>query len=335
MGRGTVIGLLVFIVLENILGAFFVMGYFDLVSSYEELEGEYRDLQSLRLELEEDYQSLNTTYSVLMERHYDLDAAYGSLAANYSLLEDRHRDLEKLYVSLVSDYGVLESSLEVEEVLRIGNSLQSYYDLVRQEKGLDGTKGSWHPDEDQLEFAVSLASHDLGSPYLPKVEEEFEMAVGNQSYEMARSILDNVLVLIGADNYDPSVVKVGKILNFTCRHVHYESEVNNVYRAPVETLGLRSGDCDDYTILVAALFEAVGIESAVGAFKNATEAYHYMVLIHLDDLPGYRYWSLSDLSRFGLSTGKWILIEPQFPLKYQGEEWVEQWTLLDADEVPE
>jgi len=223
----------------------------------------------------------------------------------------------------------------VEEALRVGNSLQSYYDLVRQEKGLDGTKGSWSPDQAQVEFAANLASHDLGNPYLPAIETEFENTVGQRSYDMANIKIEEIISLIGVSQGDSGVDKIRKILNFTNQYIHYEYEVSNVYRAPVETLGLRSGDCDDYTILVAAFFEAVGIDSAIGSFKNATEAYHYMVLIHLQDLPGYQYRSFSDLTSIGLEKGRWIVIEPQYLIENQGNDWVKQWTLATAAPVEE
>jgi len=330
MGRKLLTGLVVFIVLENVFGAFFLLDYYDVVSSYAELKTEFQDLRDVHLRLEKDYQTLNVTYWTLRDRYSDLEKAYNNLTVDHSLLVTKYEDLERLYNSLAQNYSSLEGTLKVEEVLRIGNSLQSYYDLVREKKGLDGTKGSLNPIRDQVIFAAKLALHDLGKPYLAAVEAEFEEEVGERSYRMARRIIDEVLLLIDVNDYDPPVVKVGKVLNFTYRYIHYECEVNNVYRAPVETLGLRSGDCDDYAILVAALFKAVGIESAIGSFKNATEAYHYMVLIHVDDLPGYEYWSFSDLTEFGLAEGKWILIEPQAPLEYQEKDWLKQWILLAA-----
>jgi hypothetical protein len=290
-GRLVLIGLIVFIVLENILFALFLTNYFELSSSYRKME--------------ENYQSLYTSFS----------------------------DLSSAYTSLMGNYSVLRRELGVEAVLRIGNSLQSYYDAVRLIKGLDGTRESANPAKDQVVFAARLAQHDLGNPYLPDVEAEFERIVGRRSYDIARSKINEVLLIIGVSESDPPVVKIGKILNFTRKYVHYEYEVNDVFRAPVETLGLRSGDCDDYTILVASLFEAVGIDSAVGSFKNATGARHYMVLVHLEELPGYRYWSFPDLTRFGLAKGRWVIIEPQLPLDRQGDEQIGRWTLLAAAEV--
>jgi len=330
-----IVGLVIFIILESVLGIFFVIGYFDLVSSYEKTTEELSGLQNLHRELEDNYTSLKENHLSLEKEYEDLTERHTTLKETLESLVENFTSLKTQYIELGGNWSRLERTRMVEEALSVGNSLQSYYDLVRQEKGLDGTKGSWNPDQAQVEFAARLASHDLGNPYLPAVEREFEEAVGQRSYEIANTKIEEIISLIGVSQGDSSVDKIRKILNFTNQYIHYEYEVSNVYRAPVETLGLRSGDCDDYTILVAAFFEAVGIDSAIGSFKNATEAYHYMVLIHLEDLPGYEYLSFSDLTKIGLEKGRWIVIEPQYLIENQGNDWVKQWILLTAAPVEE
>jgi hypothetical protein len=84
------------------------------------------------------------------------------------------------------------------------------------------------------------------------------------------------------------------------------------------------------TILAATLFEAVGIDSAIGLFKNDYNQYHAMVLIHLEDLGSYGYWYYSDLVSYGLESGKWIEIEPQLPIQHQNDDWLEQWDIIAA-----
>ena len=125
-----------------------------------------------------------------------------------------------------------------------------------------------------------------------------------------------------------------KILDFVAWYVDYEPEIDDSQRAPVETLSLRSGDCDDFTILVSALFEMAEIECAIGYFENDAEEAHSMVLVHLDELVGYRYWRYEDLTSLGLLEGDWIKIEPQAPLDEQAdEEWMSQWIIKMAVEV--
>jgi hypothetical protein len=54
-------------------------------------------------------------------------------------------------------------------------------------------------------------------------------------------------------------------LDFIYTHISYEEEIDDVFLAPVETLGFKSGDCDDFSILAAAFFEEAGIDAAESA----------------------------------------------------------------------
>ena len=72
---------------------------------------------------------------------------------------------------------------------------------------------------------------------------------------------------------------------------------------PSETLAFRSGDCTSFSILAASMFEAVGIKSAIGFFRNNRGEYHAMVLVHLNDLGSYNYYYYyynNDLTSYGL-----------------------------------
>jgi hypothetical protein len=129
---------------------------------------------------------------------------------------------------------------------------------------------------------------------------------------------------------DTPTEKIHKILDFIYAHISYEKEIDDVFLAPVETLGFKSGDCDDFSILAAAFFEVTGIDAAVGFFENNEGEQHAMVLVHLEDLTGYNYLYFSDLTGKGLEPGKWIIIEPQSPIEFQSGSWIQQWNLLVA-----
>ena len=125
--------------------------------------------------------------------------------------------------------------------------------------------------------------------------------------------------LIGIDFFDSNATKVKKILDFVNGYIHYEGDMDDNFLAPMETVGLKSGDCEDFSILAGALFELVGIESAI-AFGEALGGYHAYVLVQLDSLSPY---STSvyhdDLTSYGLSSGRWIIIEPQWKIEQQNE----------------
>ncbi len=145
--------------------------------------------------------------------------------------------------------------------------------------------------------------------------------------------MQEVLSFIEIHTYDSTTVTITKILAFINKYIHYELEVNDVFLAPVETLGYKSRDCDDFSILVSAMLDKVGIESVIGFFVNEYDQYHAMILVNLDDLEEYSYYYHEDLTQSGLDPGRWIIIEPQTTIETQDTSWIEQWTLFAVSEL--
>jgi len=343
IAKGTVLSALL-IVLVAIEG----LAFAGVQSEYDELNRESATLRILYTELNTSYHLLNTSYlslaleyaalrgdhDSLQDQYADLNESYALLEADSAALESRYTDLSQSYAQLEADreylsnlYSELSKDLEVEQTLNIGNSLESYYDLVRDEEGFMGT---WYGDQRDANFCAKLALHDLGCNSWPSLENRFYEDVKKHSYEMAREKMDAVIEFAEVNSYDSATEKIEKILRFLSDHIRYELEVNNVYLAPTEALGFRSGDCDDFSILGAALFEAAGVDAAIGLFRNQYNDYHSMVLVHLDGLEGYGYWKFDDLTDKGLAEGRWIVIEPQYTIGNQGDDWIQQWELLYA-----
>ncbi|UCH57604.1 MAG: transglutaminase domain-containing protein, partial [Candidatus Bathyarchaeota archaeon] len=224
--------------------------------------------------------------------------------------------------------------------LEAGNSLTSFYDCVRRDYGLAGDKSRWAGEADQMRFGAKLALHELGYDTWGTLEFRYFQDVGNHSYADAWERLQRVLLFCGVEGSETPSEMIEKILGFIYENVDYQLETDEVIRAPVETLGLGSGDCDDFSVLAAALFEAVGIDSAVAFHEGAGDTGHVMVLLRLDglDVADPYYGSVcfyyDDLRYLGLQAGRWIVIEPQLPVSYQGDdEWFGLWDLLSAAEV--
>ncbi len=298
--------------------------------------------------------NLRSTYEDLMTRYESLEADYGSLQGNYGVLQNSYSYLEGVYLllqynysslqkdygSLSGDYGALQYAYEFEQDLRIESNLTSFYDLVRYDRGLDGTRIS-RLAKNMVDFSVKLAKHDLGYPTWPEQEQDFLEITGKHSYEVALDFLLTALSGMNIGEMDTPSEKIEKILDFIVDHVTYNFEVGNVYRSPVETLSIGSGDCDDYSTLAAALFKAVGIDVAVGYFDSKNDhSAHNMVLVHLNELnisdPYFEqpYFYFDDLTSKGLRSGRWIEIEPQRRIEFQGdEEWMKRWDLYVAAEL--
>jgi len=322
----------------NVLRDLLVKNVTALVDANNQLVG---DISAL----EESLSSVNSEKLILENQIDAIQEAVDNLNDEISVLETSLeskraslRSLERRFDTLQDDYYELELDYRLEKELRIGNSLESYYDNLRDGLGPTGSKYWWYtPSEGiwqpQADFAANLALHDLWELYWPDYETEYVEAAGEYSYETAWNCLYTIYGYLDISSIDTPVNKITKILNFLDEHIHYESEIDDVFLAPVETLGFKSGDCDDYSILASALFEIAGIESAIGLFKNDYDEYHAMVLVHLDDLGNYGYWRYDDLTSLGLPDGQWIKIEPQTTISYQSEEWMGTWKILVAAEV--
>ncbi len=304
-----------------------------------QLSGEVDVLETSVEYLQEENSALEAEKASLQHELAETEASLSSLQANYEELDGFYETLYETYENTYTNYEGILLDLQLEQMLRIGNSLESYYDYLRSGLGPTGAENwRWYSTQSiwqtEVEFAVNLAQHDLWRIYWPDYETDYEELTGENSYETAWYKLQDVASYLGLSASDAPEVKIEKILSFLNENIHYELEINDVFLAPVETLGFKSGDCDDYSILAAALFEYFDVESAVGFFKNDANEYHAMVLVNLEDLGVHGYWYYDDLTDYGLPEGKWIKIEPQSTIEYQSDDdWIGQWNILVAQEL--
>jgi len=341
-----ILSILVGIVLGSMLGT---MGYF-----YINLNIRYNELRSNYTSLEYEYRALSKTHISLLINYTRLDEEHQVLINDYTELSKNYADLDGAYETLLSDYDnlsaeytTLQFTLETWEQLHIGTTLETYYDYVRANVVTLGGhplgEEEWwsYPDyyELSVEFAAHEAAHDAGNLYWPSLENgsHYYEYTGEYSYETSSKILQNVLLMSKINPYDNNVTKIDKIMRFVGSVVSYEYKLIDHMWFPAETLAFRSGDCTSFSILESALFEMLGIKSAIGFFKNSEGEGHAMVLVHLDDLGEYGYRYYSDLTSYGLSAGKWIMIEPQYHSLSEQEtnqdSWMPQWNILVAAEV--
>ena len=309
-----------------------------LTTQYSDVEKQYETLDIKYNDLENNYTGLSKQYDELYNAHTVLSTQFTELEYNYTLLSKNYNEVNHDYNTLIRGYHDLSDDYQLEKELRIGNSLGTYYDNLREGFGLTGVQ-SWTSilfgdgGEDQVSFAVNLAQHDLGRIYWTAYESDYQILTGEDSYETAYNKLSTIASYIDVDLNDRPKEKIKKILGFLVENIHYEYDMNDIFLAPVETLSFKSGDCDDYSILASALFEYFNVESAIGFFENDYNEYHAMVLVNLEDLGSYGCWYFDDLTHFGLDEGRWINIEPQTLIQNQGLDDIDQWSLLVAKQL--
>jgi len=315
-------------------------GYLQVNQELSTLRTSYTSLQSQYSDLQTRYTQLGESYSGLQVEYNRLQRSYSALLTNYSSLQEAQQ-------SLITSYSELSQSYTIETTLRIGTSLETYYDYVRANVVDLGSEPlgeeRWYLQPSYYNLSVSFAAieaaHDAGNAYWPGMETgcDYYNIASEHAYTTASNIIANAIVFSGINYTDSSVDRIDKILKIIHSLVTYQHRFVDHMWFPTETLTFRSGDCTSFSILAACMFERVGIKSAIGFFKDAQGEHHAMVLVRLDGLGQYGYDYYWDLRAYGLSPGKWIIIEPQCSSlsEYSNDlDWVTTWSLIAASEVP-
>ena len=196
--------------------------------------------------------------------------------------------------------------------------------------------GSYYYDTLSVEYGANVCAHDLARLYWPSVEDDYYDSRGTHLSSDAYDMITYAIDFIGISKYDSNTDRIEKILDFIYNNIEYSEDINDEFLFPVEVLTYRSGDCDDFSILASTLFEYVGIESAIGFFTNESKDNdHCMVLVNLPDLDNYGYWYYDDLTNQEVSTGRWIIIEPQATIDMQYEDnLIAKWRMIAIAEIP-
>jgi len=277
-------------------------------------------------------------YSSVQQDYEQLTNTYTSLLIEYNSLIDDYNNLVNQYNELNEEYTEFSETTEQYRQLAIDHLMELTYSKIREEcqPNYNPWWGSYYYDILSVEYAASVCAHDLGRRYWPTIEDVYYEKKGTHLSHDAHDKIINLTGIIGISNYDNNVKKIEKILDFTSTYISYQYDLNEEFLFPVETLTFRSGDCDDFSILAATLLEEVGIESAIGFFTNQSEDNdHCMVLIRLSDLGNYGYYYYDNLTSYGLSDGKWIVLEPQETLGNQyNEDLIGKWEIIAVAEIP-
>jgi len=227
---------------------------------------------------------------------------------------------------------------DISQHLRITTAALDFYEELRDSYSWwNSTKGA---EQSQVDLCAYLAEHDLGTPKWPSqlywndIEERYHDQTGTYSYSDARAKLSYVLNASNIQYGDTPEVKMRKILEFVNSRIVHNEDLGRMTKSPWETLAFGMGDCDDTSTLVAALFESVGIDSAIAFYHYNETVSHAMVLVHQLDLNSPISRSYENLTGFGLSDGRWLEIESQFTLEHQSDkDWFSKFDIWVAAEV--
>jgi hypothetical protein len=186
LGKGGLIALTLVIVILVVSN---VWTFVSLQTQVIALEGDKNTLEDEKNTL----LNYKETHSHNDSEYSNLNSEYVSAVQSYQALQDSYQTLQSDYNSLSLVYDDLQRNYEIENILRIGNSLESYYDYVR-------INVKPQSDLQYVNLAVNLAVHSLGENSFPTIENEFFTTVGKHSYDIAKEKLMRLLILL---DYSP------------------------------------------------------------------------------------------------------------------------------------
>lgn len=113
---------------------------------------------------------------------------------------------------------------------------------------------------------------------------EFEEGVYQDKFNT--SSVRNIAVssVVKYENPNTYATKVFAIYNEVANRIYYVSDPRkDEYIAnPMETWEVRGGDCDDFSVLLASLYEAIDIDASIAEVSNLTYG-HVFVVLHIEE----------------------------------------------------
>ncbi|MDP6294286.1 MAG: transglutaminase-like domain-containing protein, partial [Candidatus Woesearchaeota archaeon] len=203
---------------------------------------------------------------------------------------------------------------QYKELTQLDSQLQEYFSIVRENNG----KRAWWKQvglyDKQAELAADMAKAAAGNLVWKREEGQFSQKTNQNSYVLQADRADSLLAYGNVKGTEQE--KLNAILRLL-QNIRYEEDLNDQFRFPLETLNLGSGDCDDFSILSATLLERANIPTAIVLVSNedGTLAHAWIAVQGEFDLP------VADINL----PGKWHLVEPQFTIAQQAQEWFDQY----------
>lgn len=243
------------------------------------------DLQDRLYTLEDNYNTLESNYNNLSEDKTDLEAQLETLQAAFAELQDDKQSLDEEYQALFEQFETLEAMYEslIEEYqTSLGGLDFSNQTIQVIQRNFTWTYG------DQIYSLSLVVPEPMYEYYSTKERYETSDYRGYILHPYDDEYID-LLVMefdrIAALNNLTTIEEVEIITSFV-QNLHYLTDDTTGFdeypKFPVESLIDQGGDCEDTSILLSHLLDAMGINTAlltlpghmaIGVEVNATGAH--------------------------------------------------------------
>jgi hypothetical protein len=224
----------------------------DLQTRLFGLEQDYESLEASLNELRADYEDLGHQLETLHEVNAVLQAEKDSLDEERQVLREQLETLEAIYESLLEEYqaslGGLDFSNQTIPVIE-----RSY---------------TWNMDEETYTMSMVIPEpmYEYYSSKTRYVTSDYRGYILHPYDDAYIGVLVKEFDKIAAMNNMTFMEEVKVVVSFV-QNLHYLTDDNTGFdeypKFPIESLVDEGGDCEDTSILMAHLLEAMGIDTAL------------------------------------------------------------------------
>jgi len=255
-----------------------ILDYNDLLEDYNSLLTSYNDLIDDYNTLQNNYDDLQFDYTELDNLYQNLQSNYNTLQSNYNILQNDFDSLTIQYNDLLADYNYLQNELDAVmyylKSLPLCDKMTFYYHICRM---------YLYPQMGTFEFAKNIILHSSKQAnYLGDVDDmldEYDFWDFGSSMEDAWQATTNIysgwLSYWSGLNWEEDIFDwirftSGIIYQYDSLYTFNRTYWGDYFKFPLEMLNNRAGDCDDFSILGATMFENNGYDVKFATIHDNT-----------------------------------------------------------------
>jgi len=266
------------------------INYSDLQNLFKNLTKKYNILNNSYNSLNKDYDTLNTNYTSLMNEYETLQNDYTGLQNEYDALFTDYNSLQNNYADLQNDYNTLQNDY---------NNLQlDYDDLIEyyyyQTEVLRRDRKLYHAYNPYLEWPGYSSDYPFYiewelSSYFDSLRRDH--TIDWDSSNSVLKYLENKNSFYWSflhNSFSSSSDLANAILDIV-HELEYRLDPTGIedVRYPCETLIEGCGDCEDVSILCAAMLEGNGLDAVLIVWPE-----HVQAGVYLSTIPTIRVYQL-------------------------------------------
>ncbi|MGC9781289.1 MAG: hypothetical protein HZR80_18755 [Candidatus Heimdallarchaeota archaeon] len=334
--------------------------YTAMLENYQQLDDSFTDLETTIAELQNNYTSLENNYTILCVNNTELQAQYDDLYEDHQELIDNYNDLNDAYTVLNGNYNTLQDAYDLlfdlynqliddyadlsDQYNYVSNELDAFMYYIKTLPICDKMTFYYHicrsylyPQIGPLEFAKDLILHSSYQVnYLSAVDdilEEYDFwefgSSMDDAWEATTNVYSGWLSYWSGLNWEEEIFDwirftSGIVYQYDSQYSYNRNYNFDYFKAPLEMLNNRAGDCDDFSLLGGTMFENNGYDVKFAVIHDDIyypgELHHAWLWVNVDydrwtsNFDGNPIWTFN-----GGLTYEWLIVD--LTPNWQGSIW--------------